>query len=127
MISKKLKSLDVIIIAAILLAFILLAVPKRLGGGEDKALYVIYDGGEQTYSLSGEVGKTVEVVSCGITVKIRIEKGTAYIESSDCPNGICVSSPAVKNNGDSIVCAPASLAIIVKEIGGDGNADAIAG
>ncbi len=86
---------------------------------------MISEAGEQAYSLSED--QIIELISRGIKVKIRIEDGGAYIESSECPNGICMKSPVAKRSGDSIVCAPAGLALLIKDSGGDADADAVAG
>ncbi|MBQ8207840.1 MAG: NusG domain II-containing protein, partial [Clostridia bacterium] len=123
----KLTKLDLFIIILAVLIAIALFIFKMIPSGSQTVLYVISDQGSQTYSLSEKDNITAELVSRGIAVKIRIEDGCAFIESSGCPNGICMKSPKAEKAGDSIVCAPAGLALIVKEAGGGADADALAG
>ena len=125
MLSKKLTKADAFIIIAAVLAALLLLSSKLFTSGEDMSLSVICDSGEYSYSL--DENRKIELISGGIRVNIVIKNGSAYIESSECPNKICMRGAAAKDAGDSVVCAPARLALIIKDGGGEENADAYAG
>lgn len=125
MISKRLTRLDLLFIALAVVAAVLLFAVRLIPTADRCVLHVISEGGEQTYSL--EESREIELVSRGIALRIKIENGGAYILSSECPNGICMASPVADRAGDSIVCAPAGVALIVYGTGGDSGADAFAG
>lgn len=125
MISKKLTRLDIFLIVAVLTAAVLLLALKLLPTEEKKYLLVISDNAEQSFSLDSD--RDIELFSNGIRVKITIEDGSAFIADSECRNGICMRSPRAKSIGDSIVCAPAGIALIIKGSGGRADADAYAG
>lgn len=125
MISKKLTRLDIFLIVAVLTAAVLLLALKLLPTEEKKYLLVISDNAEQSFSLDSD--RDIELFSNGIRVKITIEDGSAFIADSECRNGICMRSPRAKSIGDSIVCAPAGIALIIKGSGGGADADAYAG
>lgn len=127
MISKKLTLADVVIIALAIIAAFSMFIPELIPTDGQTLLCIISDDGEEYLRLTENESFYREIVSRGIKVVIKAENGKAFIESSQCPNGICVRSPAVKKAGESIVCAPAGLALIVKNVGGEGDADAIAG
>ena len=130
MISKKLTRLDIFLIVAVLTAAVLLLALKLLPTEEkkyllEKYLLVISDNAEQSFSLDSD--RDIELFSNGIRVKITIEDGSAFIADSECRNGICMRSPRAKSIGDSIVCAPAGIALIIEGSGGGADADAYAG
>ena len=87
MLSKKLTKADAFIIIAAVLAALLLLSSKLFTSGEDMSLSVICDSGEYSYSL--DENRKIELISGGIRVNIVIKNGSAYIESSECPNKIC--------------------------------------
>lgn len=47
-----------------------------------------------------------------------IENGRAYIESADCPKGVCTAHPPVSKEGETIICRPHRLVIRVVSRGG---------
>lgn len=125
MISKKLTRLDIFLIVAILASAVLLLALKLLPTEEKQFLLIISDNGEQSFFLDSD--RDIELLSNGIRVKITIEDGSAFITDSECRDGICMRSPRAKSIGDSIVCAPAGVALIIKGSGGGADADAYAG
>ena len=121
---KKLKLFDVIIIAAFLLLIFLAFLPRFAVGDGELYLSVISDSGESIYSLSEN--REIELISRNINVRIVINNNEAYIEYSECPGGICMRADAAKIKGDTVICAPAGVALSVKA-GGGTDADAFAG
>lgn len=68
-------------------------------------------------SLEGEVvavlpldKDTVFSPDGGHTV-VAVKNGRAYIESSDCPDGVCMEMSGVSNSGGSAVCLPNRVSI----------------
>ncbi len=125
MLSEKRTAFDIAVICTVVLLAILLFAFKLVPKSEEKILMVISEGNTEELSLDSD--RELEYFSNGIALTVRIEKGTAVIKSSECTNGICMRSGKVKNNGDAVVCAPASFALVVKSRGGVEDADVFAG
>ncbi len=66
-----------------------------------------------------------ELTNNGITLRVKIENGSAEVVGSDCDDLVCLHSAAISCRGQSIVCAPGGIALTI--IGGDGDHDATAG
>lgn len=60
----------------------------------------------------------------GYEIIVRAEKGKIRFESSDCPDKICVNSGWLTSAGDTAVCLPARVSIVVS---GRKELDAITG
>ncbi len=113
------KLIDVIIIL-IFLSFSIFIIFKPYGDSGKKLLLVVekdefyipfVDG---TYSLHGKVrdiyGKEHAVFK---HMEYVIEKGSIRVIQSDCANKICVNTPAAKNCGEAVICAPNKTAFII--------------
>ncbi len=90
---------------------------------EGQVLVVTMPDGSTAYSLSED--REISVTSNGITLVVVIRDGAAYVKSSECPDGVCVSSGRISRGGESIVCAPAGVRLQVK--GGGEHVDFVAG
>ncbi len=99
------------ILAALLVLLIALLPPLfgSLAAKEAASVRVISEGGEAIYELS--VDREVELRSHGHRLVIEISGGSARVIQSDCDDGICMASGAVRESGDLIVCAPAGVRI----------------
>ncbi len=49
---------------------------------------------------------------------VEIKDGKAFMVSANCRDHICVNSPAISHDGETIVCLPHG--IVLKTTGGDG-------
>ena len=49
-----------------------------------------------------------------ISLKVIVDKGSIFVEHSDCPDKICVHQGSIKNPGEVIVCMPHRVVITVK-------------
>ncbi|MBQ9085200.1 MAG: NusG domain II-containing protein [Clostridia bacterium] len=109
--TKKSLRLDIIVIGIILaialLLFALLLLFRREGavavvevGGEYYATYSLYEDGE--YVLNG-----------GTNILV-IENGEAYMKYADCPDGVCKNTGRVKYNGQSIICLPNRVSVMIE-------------
>ncbi|MBQ8524361.1 MAG: NusG domain II-containing protein [Clostridia bacterium] len=67
-----------------------------------------------------------DITSNGIDLHIVVENGKARVESSDCPDKICVHRGEISKSGQSAVCVPARLSLVI-ESEGESDADFIIG
>ncbi len=67
-----------------------------------------------------------DITSNGIDLHIVIENGKARVESSACPDKICVHRGEISKSGQSAVCVPARLSLVI-ESEGESDADFIIG
>lgn len=79
---------------------------------------VTANGTTTVYSLSEDRRLTIQ--SNGITLLLVCEGGTVRVAESDCKNGVCVKTGAIKRRGESVVCLPAKVAVTIKT-GKEGN------
>lgn len=64
------------------------------------------------YPLDEDVRVVLDPDGDGKDVNILVIKdGTAYVESADCRDGVCVSHPPVSKEGETVVCLPHRLII----------------
>lgn len=54
-----------------------------------------------------------------------IKSGQAWIETADCPDGLCVQQGRIDKSGQSIICLPHRLVVAI-EGGADTQVDAVA-
>ena len=77
------------------------------------------------------IGEDTETVIDGYrggSLKLVIRDRQAYVESSSCPDKICVDHTVIKKTGESIVCLPNRVVItIISSDEDDGVIDAVAG
>lgn len=48
-----------------------------------------------------------------------IKNGEAFVESADCPDGVCTAHLPISKIGETIVCLPHRL--VIRVVGGDSN------
>lgn len=50
---------------------------------------------------------------------LMISGGTAFVSDADCPDRLCVSQKAISRKGESIICLPHKLVILIdsEEVG----------
>ena len=109
--AKKKYRLDIIVIAAILLASIALLLIMTLTREEGAAVVVEIDGKTvATYSLyqNGEYSLN------GGTNVLVIENGQAYLNYSNCPDHTCEKTGKIQYVGQTIVCLPNLLTVTIK-------------
>lgn len=107
--------LDIIVIAAILLASVALLLVTTLSREAGEAVVVEIDGVTvATYSLS----QNGEYSLNGGTNVLVIENGQAYLNYSNCPDHTCERTGKIQYVGQSIICLPNKLTVTIK---GDGE------
>ena len=123
---KKLYFNDLIL--NVIIVVLCIAVPLVLslkGKDETKKVVVTLDGNvvcelpcDENTTFSPDNGKTT----------VKIENGKAFIEKSNCPDGLCMDMKKAENNGDSIVCVPNKVTVTIKSTKAEEKgADVIAG
>ncbi len=107
-----LKKADILLIAGILLAAVVLFCTQWLLAPRGETVVVSVNGEEiARYPLHTAVSVTLEGV--GGQNRLVIENGTAHIEEADCPDKLCAQHTAISHVGDSIVCLPHRLTVTV--------------
>lgn len=114
---------DVITAVGVILIAILLLLSPLLWRESGTILVVSSPNGTQEYTLAEN--REIEITSGEYTLCIEICDGAARVKESNCPDGICLATPAVSRAGESVICAPAGVRLSVK--GGDSDVDFVAG
>lgn len=111
---KKLDKLIILIsISGIILSFIFL-----YRKSERKVLIVYADDKETVYSLQ-DADFTVRSREGSLKVKIR--DGKVMVIESSCPDKWCTRMGRISRPGESIVCLPSKIFLIIREAGRDKN------
>lgn len=115
----KKHSADIIIIAVILAAALILSLVSHRKSGSVTA--TVLQNGETVCTVElSEVTEGYTVVLDG-GVKIRFIKNAAGFIESDCPDKTCVKSGMLTKPGDTAVCVPTKT--VLKLTGKDVNGD----
>ena len=108
--NRGLKKLDIIIICALLLVSLISILVLFLARKE---------GGYVKVELDGEVVAVLPLdedtryeINGGSNV-LAIQNGEVWMEYADCPDKTCVHSGTVRYGGESIICLPNKVAVIV--------------
>lgn len=115
---KRPRRADILFIAGLLLVSValvlILTLTRREGAfaeveidGESVARYALATDGE--YALNG-----------GTNVLV-IEGGEAYLTYADCPDLVCVKTGRIRYVGESIVCLPNRLSVVIRGEDADGG------
>ena len=103
---------DVLLIVALLLVVAMLAACLLLTQKRGDVVEVRVDGVLYgTYSLSRDA--TVEIVTEKGSNCLVIRDGKAFVESADCPDGICAAHRPIDGTRESIVCLPHGVVISI--------------
>ena len=118
-VNRRVKKPDLAVIGILLAAALVLYGFFALGR-DNGALVEISLKGEirGTYELS----KDAEIPFPGNTV--IIENGRVHIEDSDCPDHLCEKQGEISKAGESLICLPNRLAVVIR--GADADVDAVA-
>lgn len=108
---KLFKRTDIIIILIVLLAAVLIAIPKFLVS--DKLTAEIYVDGKLTKSIDlTEVEKNYTISENG--VEITVGNGEIYFSKAECKDKLCIKSGKLTSGGETAACLPARVVISVK-------------
>ena len=100
------KKTDILIPLAVILVSLAGFAAFKLNSGSAEEVLVTVNGHEvERYDLSSEVDTVIEGAA-GFNNRLVIHNGKASIVSANCPDGICVKSGEIKEDGEVIVCLP---------------------
>ena len=105
---------DILLVIMLLVLSLAAYVCMRLfaaAGGEA----VVYIDGEAVgrYPLSQDTEVTFSGYDEGSNI-VTISEGMAFVTDADCPDRLCVKSPGIRFEGESIVCLPHRLAVVIE-------------
>lgn len=111
--------------AALLLAGGLFLLQMLTASHDGNGAVVIYEGKEKTaaYPLSENREAMIEPQGGGQNLLI-IRDGEAWIEEADCPDRLCVKQGHISKTGQSLICLPHKLTVMI-EGGGTAELDAV--
>ncbi len=115
---------DIILIAVILTAALLLWLGLRLSRNGGEYAVVSIDGAETArYSLAADA--QVRIGDEEHYNLLVIQDGSVYISDASCPDKLCVNQGSIKYSGQSIICLPNK--VVVEITGGErSKTDAVA-
>lgn len=125
--TKTTKGDIIIILAALLTAVLLLAIPFVISAGAKGASLVVSVNGKQTVCYPLDQDRIFSISNNEITISVKIESGYAEVYESNCKDKICLHTAKISRIGQSIICAPAEIVLTVKSDNGGGDSDAVAG
>ena len=112
----KISVFDFIAIFVILFLSIFLFYKSANGEKGNKALIFKEDRIVKEVDLNNNLIFEIE------NMKIEVKNGKIRVLSSDCPNKICVKRGFISKKGESIICAPNKVMILIE---GRGDLDSI--
>ncbi len=54
-----------------------------------------------------------ELTANGYTLRLRLSPDGAEVLEADCPNQVCVRTGAIHRSGQSVVCLPARISVML--------------
>ena len=108
---------DILLISVLLCLSLILGAVILLTRKEGKTVKVEIDGkkvAEYSLDSSGEYSLN------GGTNILKISNGEAYLTHANCPDKTCVKTGKIKYVGESIICLPNKLSIVIQGNASDG-------
>lgn len=103
----------------------ILALCLAVFGKEGNRVVIYVDGREQESHLLTEDGEIrVRGVGDGVNLVI-IENGTVRVEDADCPDRLCVRQGRIRRAGESIICLPHRVEVVIEGEVREREADAV--
>ncbi|MCM1125137.1 MAG: NusG domain II-containing protein [Lachnospiraceae bacterium] len=116
---------DACLLAGMILLALLIGVSFNFINKKEAGFAVVLQDGEEIarYPLSEEQAVTISGVEEGYNL-LMISGGTAFVSDADCPDRLCVRQKAISRGGESIICLPHKLVILIESME-EGDVDAI--
>ena len=116
---------DICLLAGIILLALLIGGGFNLLNRKDADLVLVLQEGEVVarYPLSADCAVTIPSDESGYNL-LMISSGTASVSDADCPDRLCVRQKAISRKGESIICLPHKLVILIESME-EGDVDAI--
>ena len=91
-----------------------------------EGMVVIYQEKEKTAAYPLAENKEIEICDAdGESNRLVIDGGEAWIAEADCPDGLCMKQGRISKEGQSIICLPHKLVVVI-EAGKASDVDAVA-
>lgn len=84
-----------------------------VSGGEDGRILVVYNGDERRVCSLDDSDFTVDGKHGHLKVLVR--DGRVRIIESDCPDGLCRQAGWISRQGQSLVCLPGRIALVIEK------------
>ncbi len=99
----------ILFFAIVLISLAAIFILKKTGISESVHLDIYTDNKLYgSYALNED--REIDINGGNICV---IEDGNVYMKDADCPDKLCVHSKAISNSGESIICIPNRVTLII--------------
>ena len=118
---------DILLIAVLLVLAAIATIYLQFFRTVGSVIKVSVDGADYgIYSLSSDRTEEIRTGTDGKQLnRLVISSGKAFIETANCPDGICAAHNPINRDGQSIVCLPHRVVITVMEYDNDGAPDIV--
>lgn len=110
---RKLKADILVMVLIAVIAILFFLISYFTGQLSDGKVIIIQDGmrigsyslkEDRTISVSGEEGYNL----------ILINNGNVKVSDADCPDKLCIKQQTIERNGESIICLPHKLVVLIE-------------
>lgn len=121
---RRLKNDLVLIIAFVVAVFVVFSVFLITRKDGDTVKVKINGVTTAEYKLNQDFTTVIDSYNNGKNTLV-IENGRVYIKDADCPDKICENHRPISKSGETIVCLPNRLIIIIERSKGENNPDIV--
>lgn len=109
------KRADCLVLAAVLLVAAALFLWGRYSGSGGEPVALIYEGNQLLEEVRISALDEPEQISCaGGSVQLVASKDGVRFAASDCPTQTCVQTGLLTHNGDTAVCVPNQVTVVLR-------------
>ena len=121
---RRLKNDLILIIAFVVAVFVVFSVFLITRKDGDTVKVKINGVTTAEYKLNQDFTTVIDSYNNGKNTLV-IENGSVYIKDADCPDKICENHRPISKSGETIVCLPNRLIIIIERSKGENNPDIV--
>lgn len=121
---RRLKNDLILIIAFVVAVFVVFSVFLITRKDGDTVKVKINGVTTAEYKLNQDFTTVIDSYNNGKNTLV-IENGRVYIKDADCPDKICENHRPISKSGETIVCLPNRLIIIIERSKGENNPDIV--
>ncbi|MBQ3052993.1 MAG: NusG domain II-containing protein [Clostridia bacterium] len=121
---RRLKNDLILIIAFVAAVFVVFSVFLITRKDGDTVKVKINGVTTAEYKLNQDFTTVIDSYNNGKNTLV-IENGRVYIKDADCPDKICENHRPISKSGETIVCLPNRLIIIIERSKGENNPDIV--
>lgn len=114
---------DLVAVAAVLLLALGTWLAVLPGSAGSEVEISVADRATERYRLTE--AHELRISSRGVDLTVVIDGGEVYVAEATCEDGVCLATGRISRSGESIICAPAGVAVRI--VGGEANVDGIVG